>query len=199
MKKTVLLDIDGVLIRDNILLNHVNNSVVRYVKTKIPKMHNSSKVNSVLYKTYGHTAIGLEKEYGVDTTDFNQKVYNIYVMDHLYNYLDTSKKFKTDATTIRHILDIGYNVELFSNSPLEWSNAVRNFIDQRLKTGVYEKPKIETYLKFDSQRDYIFVDDKLDNRRPVLFFDNWTPIHFSENVESRMVKTINSVDKIIDI
>jgi hypothetical protein len=199
MKKTVLLDIDGVLIRDNILLNHVNNSVVSYVKTKIPKMHNSSKVNSFLYKTYGHTAIGLEKEYGVDTKDFNEKVYNIYVMDHLYNYLDTSKKFKTDATTIRHILDIGYNVELFSNSPLEWSNAVRIFIDPRLKTGVYEKPKIETYLKFDSKRDYIFVDDKLDNLRPVLFFDNWIPIHFSENVESPMVKTIHTIDEIIDI
>jgi hypothetical protein len=149
-----------------------------------------------LYNAYGHTAIGLEKEYKVDARDFNKKVYNRHVIDHLYNFLDTSVEFENNAQIVRRILSMGHDVELFSNSPLDWSVPVAEKIDPRVKTGTYEKPKIESYLKFDYSRDYVFVDDKMCNLMPVIFLENWIPVHFSEQKESAWVKTISSLEEL---
>jgi hypothetical protein len=194
MKKTVLLDVDGVLVRDRVLLNHVKNSVVRYVKTKIPKEYSPTQVNNLLYKTYGHTAIGLEKEYGVDASDFNNKVYTPHILDHLYDFLEFSDEFSNDLKIVRKILSMGYDVELFSNAPLVWTEPVRHAIDSfRVNNAEYSKPNLESYLRFDKSVDYIFVDDKMCNLMPSLFFKNWTPVHFSEKCENTFIPTINSL------
>ena len=194
MKRTVLLDVDGVIIRDRVLLNHVKNNVVRYVGTKIPRGQNPVQVNNLLYKTYGHTAIGLEKEYGIDASDFNSKVYTSHVLDHLYDFLDFSDEFQKDSNIIRRILSMGYDVELFSNAPLIWTEPVRHAIDSfRVSNGEYSKPNLESYLRFDPTVDYIFVDDKMCNLMPSLFFKNWTPVHFSDRCENTFIRTINSL------
>lgn len=195
MRKTLLLDVDGVLIRDRVLLNHVKSSVVRYVRTKISKDSNPTQVNNFLYKTYGHTAIGLEKEYGVDASDFDHRVYTPHVLDHLYDFLDTTE-FQRDANFVREIIDKGHPVELFSNSPLVWSLPVALAIDTKIKTGTYMKPNTESYMKFDPLSEYIFVDDKMCNLMPVLFLENWVPVHFSDQVESKFVKTISSLEEL---
>lgn len=195
MKRTILLDVDGVIIRDRILLNHVRNNVVNYVRTKLPKEQNPAQVNNLLYKAYGHTAIGLEKEYGIDTSDFNSKVYTRKVLGHLDDFLEFSNEFTRDSKTIRRILSMGYDVELFSNAPLVWTEPVRRAIDDfRVSNGEYSKPKMSSYLKFDPTVDYIFVDDKMCNLLPCLFFKNWTPVHFSKNCENTFIRTIDSLD-----
>jgi hypothetical protein len=176
---TLLLDIDGVLIRDKVLLDHVKHNIVKYVYKKVPSNNSPHKLNNLLYRAYGHTAVGLKKEYGVDTRDFDYRVYTPQVLDHLDDFLDT-REFQNDAEIVRNILSMGWNVELFSNSPLVWSEPVKYAIDStRIKNGgVYEKPKIDTYLKFDPFHKYVFVDDKVCNLLPTLFLDNWKQIHF---------------------
>lgn len=195
MKRTVLLDVDGVIIRDKVLLNHVRNSVVKYVQTKLPKEQNPVQVNNLLYKAYGHTAIGLEKEYGIDASDFDSKVYSRQVLGQLDNFLEFSNEFSKDQKTIRRILSMGYDVELFSNAPLAWTEPVRRALDDfRVSTGEYSKPNLESYLRFDPTVDYIFVDDKVCNLMPCLFFKNWTPVHFSNNHENTFIRKINSLE-----
>lgn len=196
MNKTLLLDVDGVLIRDKCLLDHVKYNAVRYVSKKLPTVH-ASRTNSLLYKAYGHTAIGLEKEYDIDASDFDAWVYTPQLIEQLEEFIETSDEFKHDVKTIRGILTMGYDVELFSNAPLVWTEPVRRAIDDfRVNNGVYSKPNIDSYTRFDKSVNYVFVDDKMCNLLPSLFFKNWTPIHFSEYQESQFLPTINSLDSI---
>ena len=195
MKPTILLDVDGVLIRDRNLLNQVSVGAARYVGSKLPHEKNPTQLNRLLYKAYGHTATGLEKEFGIDASDFNKKVYTRKLLNQLDDYLESSDDFKKDAQTVRRLLSMGYDVELFSNAPLVWTEPVRHALDAfRVSTSEnYSKPNIDSYLKFDKSVDYVFVDDTISNLIPCLLFKNWTPVHFSERCENTFVKTINSL------
>ena len=81
--KSLLLDIDGVVLRSPLLLAHVQDNCVKYVASKLPEAKNPRDVNRVLYMTHGHTARGLSKAFQIDTSDFNEKVYDKRLLDHL--------------------------------------------------------------------------------------------------------------------
>ena len=174
----LLLDIDGVIIRNKPLLGHVKHNIVRYVDSKV-KTNNPAQLNELLFKTHGHTAKGLEKEFGIDTSDFNSFVYDVHTIDHLYEFLKTDE-FKRDAELIKRSKD---DVSFFSNSPLVWSIPVRNAIDKRIHTAVYTKPELKNYSMWN-EREAIIVDDRIENLLPALFFKNLTPIHFSDPLDS---------------
>jgi hypothetical protein len=193
--KTLLLDVDGVLVRDRVLLDHVKHNAIQYVAKKLP-MSNARCMNSILYKAYGHTAIGLNEVYGFDVRDYNDRVYDSHLINHLRDFIHKSDEFKQDSETIRELLSIGHPVELFSNAPREWTEPIRSAIDERVKNGVYSKPELKTYVKFNPYKDYVFVDDKMCNLTTSLFFKNWTPIHFSDHVENTFIPTINSLSSI---
>jgi hypothetical protein len=199
MSKTLLLDIDGVLVRDQVLMDHIKFNIVRYVNKKLPGCGNPRKLNNLLYRAYGHTAVGLRKEYGLETHDFDSCVYTPQVIGHLEDYLDTPE-FHMDADIIRNVLSLGWNVELFSNAPLVWSEPVKYSIDPlRVRnSGVCEKPKFETYMKFDPFRKYVFVDDKVCNLLPTLVFDNWKQIHFTTNKHEggQFMTSVSSMDEL---
>ncbi len=190
----LLLDIDGVLIRDHVLLDHVKHNIIKYVNRKLPGTPPSAKINSLLYRAYGHTAKGLQKEFGIDTRDFDFYVYNPKVINHLYDFLDSSEEFHEDVKLLRKC---GREIELFSNAPLAWSDAVREAIGLTERPSVYSKPDIESYLAVDNGEPVTFVDDKMCNLMPALFFPNWTPIHFSERKETEFIKTVTSINEIV--
>lgn len=198
MNHRLLLDIDGVLIRDDILLNHVKSNVVRYVRKKLPAMKRPEKINNLLYKAYGHTAIGIQEEFGLDVSDFNDYVYNRYLIAHLYDYINHDEKFKKDAFMIKLLCQADKNVTFFSNAPLCWSEPIREAIDLRItNTEGNLKPKIESYLKFGFDEKIIFVDDKIENLLPTIMLGNWTPIQYSENGgDSQHIKIIHDISEI---
>lgn len=181
--KVLLLDIDGVLVRDPLLLQHVKYNVIDYVRTKLPEAKNPARVNSILYKTYGHTARGLKRSFKIDASDFDEKVYDKKLIDHLWSVI-TTNDFQQDAKIINEIEASGWDVQLFSNSPLEWSIPVlqvigggtKNFKDHR-----HLKPSLAAYAKFSTKNRYLFVDDTLINLYAAKIFPNWTPIHYCEN------------------
>jgi FMN phosphatase YigB (HAD superfamily) len=180
MVSNILLDIDGVIIRDPLLLEHVRYNVVEYVRGKLPQSKNPEKANRLLYKVYGHTGLGLQKAFRIDTRDFNKNVYNEGVLRHLYAILDTPQ-FKEDAKILKE-LSKDFKVTLFSNSPLEWSVPVRDSISHQISIA-YDgnmKPDLKAYMNFPTDVKYIFVDDKTDNLMPTVQMQNWTPIKFSE-------------------
>lgn len=177
-----MLDIDGVLVRDPLLLNHVQTNVIEYVRTKLPEAKDPARVNRILYKTYGHTARGLQKSFKIDASDFDEKVYNRKLIDHLW-YVLTSNEFQQDAKIINEIESSGWNVQLFSNSPLVWSMPVMETIGGRTKNFKDHrnlKPSIRAYTKFSTKNRYLFVDDTLANLYTANLFPNWIPVQYGD-------------------
>jgi hypothetical protein len=98
--KSLVLDIDGVLIRDRRLLAHVRHNCVRYVAKKLPECKDPAYTNRLLYATAGHTARGLQNNFGIDTSDFNREVYDRPVRDRLWEVL-SGTQFQQEAKEIR--------------------------------------------------------------------------------------------------
>lgn len=195
MARTLILDIDGVIIRDRLLLEHVRYNIVQYVRAKLPDSKNPARVNEILYNSYGHTGKGLKTSFLVDSSDFNEQVYNQSVLSHLSAIL-TTPEFKQDAKIIRDILANNWNVCFLSNSPLAWSTPIKEAISKDIKIVYnedYLKPQIDSYLQFSQDGEYVFVDDKLTNLNPALFLKNWTPVHFNEEYKKSTFLTIGSM------
>lgn len=185
--KSLILDVDGVLVRDRLLLEHVKSNAVDYVRSKLPKAPEPARVNRVLYNRYGHTATGLNKAFGFDVSDFNEKVYDKRLIDHLWSVLSGSD-FQEDAEIINDIAKSGWDVTLFSNSPLVWTLPVRAAISDQVKIEFeddFHKPDIRAYMSFDNTKTHLFVDDKEINLRTINYMGNWVPVLYSENENNR--------------
>jgi len=195
--KSLILDVDGVLVRDRLLLEHVKSNVVDYVRAKLPTAPQPGRVNSVLYMKYGHTATGLKEAFGFDVKDFNEKVYDKRVIDHLWSVL-SGTEFQQEASIINEIQKCGWDVTLFSNSPLTWTLPVRSAISDDVKIaldGQFYKPDIRAYMKFDNYKTHLFVDDKEINLRAAKYLKNWVPVKYTENKDKDFV----SVSSIWDL
>ncbi len=193
MAASVLLDIDGVILRDRLLLEHVRHNVVEYVREKLPHSKTPELTNRLIYKVYGHTGVGLQKAFKIDTRDFNKKVYNDGMLRHLYNVMNTPQ-FKEDSKIIKELSE-DYKVTFFSNAPLEWSIPVRDAISNRISIA-YDgnmKPDMQAYSNFPNDVKHIFVDDNVGNLNPTLYLKGWTPIHFSEEGKNSKFLTIGSM------
>ena len=118
--KSLLLDIDGVVVRDKLLLSHVKENCVNYVASKLPEAKSPRDVNRVLHLSHGHTARGLNMVFKIDTSDFNEKVYDKRLMDHLAEVIYGSE-FQEEAKEIHELTQNGWKVTLFTNSPVKWA------------------------------------------------------------------------------
>lgn len=179
MNSSLVLDIDGVLVRDPLLLAHVKSNIIEYVRQKVPSCSQPARLNSVLYKRHGHTARGLQQTFKVDTSDFNQKVYDGRVHDHLWSIL-SGNEFQRDAEIIHELTRSGWDVTLFSNSPLYWSLPVAQAIGGDIKVhydGLFLKPDVRGYM-FETDKQHLYIDDSLRNLQTAGTLPNWTPVYF---------------------
>jgi|LakMenE01Jun11ns_1017448.scaffolds.fasta_scaffold9956061_2 FMN phosphatase YigB (HAD superfamily) len=180
MNSLLLLDVDGVIIKDKLLLEHVKYNAVQYVRTKLPDAKDPARVNQLLYNRYGHTARGLHNAFGIDTKDFNTFVYDESLLTHLGHVL-MSDEFKSDAEIIRK-LSHQWDTRLFSNAPLDWTLPIA----ERLGVSVshdhlFVKPDPRVYSKFPRDVKKYYVDDSINNLWTAGYMYNWVPIHFDEN------------------
>lgn len=188
MGGTLLLDVDGVLIRNKALLNHVKDNCVRYVQTKMPECKNPKDLNRVLYLTHGHTARGLTYTFGVPTNDFNEKVYDKQLLSHLYDVI-YGTEFQSEAKELTGLVDDGWNVTLFTNSPQEWARPVADAIGSSIGvvcpgrdlSRTWLKPEASAYTHFPKYQKYVYVDDSLKNLGTSRWLPNWTSVQFTEN------------------
>ena len=175
----LLLDCDGVVIRDRLLMAHVKHNATRYVRHKIPDCKDPAEVNHLMSLVYGHTARGLEVGFEVDASDYNSHVYDKSLMTHLADVLE-GPDFQKDAKIIHEIINDGWDVTLFSNAPVEWLWPTALSISDLIKCkSVQYKPEFNAYSGFDD-KNVTFVDDSLKNLGTIRDRKNWTPIHFNE-------------------
>jgi len=185
--KSLVLDIDGVLIRDRLLLAHVQDNCVQYVRSKLPEAKEPHKVNSVLYLAHGHTARGLSRSFGIDTRDFNAKVYDRKLIDHLSEVI-YGTEFQKEAAEIHDLARQGWKVTLFTNSPAEWAIPISRAISDEIyidccghdATSTSFKPDAERYSNFEKHYTHLFIDDSLKNLGTARWLPNWHPVHFNE-------------------
>jgi hypothetical protein len=203
--KTLLLDIDGVIIRDKPLLKHVSDNCVQYVATKLPHAKNPAESNRLLYLGNGHTARGLERTFKIDASDFNEKVYTKQLINHLYEVI-YGNEFQQDAKEIHEIVKSGWNVTLFTNSPYEWAGPIASAIDttginivcpSRDWSKAHFKPEAGAYINFPKDVSYVFVDDSLKNLGTSRWLPNWKSVYFCEdkhlNTNPEWCPTIGSI------
>ena len=187
MPPCLLLDIDGVIIRDRLLMAHVKHNAIRYVKKKLPECDEPAETNRVLYMAHGHTARGLRDSFGLDVSDYNDEVYDKSLMTHLADVLET-EQFVRDAELVHRLADKGWAVTLFSNAPHKWCAPVALAISDQIKircpgpdmNTALMKPDPKFYLEFDNCKGYYYVDDSLKNIGAVRNLSNWRAIHFNE-------------------
>jgi FMN phosphatase YigB (HAD superfamily) len=189
--KSLLLDIDGVLVRDKSFQNKIIKKCIKYVQSKLPESNNPAIVANILYKKYGHTAIGLNKTFGIDTSDFNNFIYTNDILDNLQT-ITKSDIFQRDALYIRDLIDLGWEVNLFSNAPdsYQWmvAAAIHDVIGcHPLGTNGENrqlKPDPLAYKYFSKQKTHVFIDDSIINLDTASKLPNWHPVHYSSDEKS---------------
>ena len=185
--KGLLLDIDGVLVRDKLLMEHVKENCVRYVASKLPECKNPRDTNRLLYLSHGHTARGLSMAFQVDTSDFNEKVYDKRLMEHLAEVI-YGTEFQQEAKEIHELTEKDWKVTLFTNSPVEWAVPIGRAISDNVyidcaghdasKTPL--KPEATRYVKYSKHMTHLYVDDSLKNLGTAKYMPNWHPVYFNE-------------------
>jgi len=197
----LLLDVDGVIIRDQRLLGHVRHNAARYVKKKLPTCTDPVAINNIMYMGFGHTARGLSAVYQKDSSDFNEFVYDANLMKHLYWVLE-SDEFINDANTIHNLTCEGWEVTLFSNAPYQWVHPISLAINDKIKIRCpgpdlrksYLKPEPQFYMEFDTCESYNYVDDSLKNIGAVRNLPNWYPIYFGPHENNLWCPQIETLD-----
>jgi len=188
--KSLLLDIDNVVVRDRLLLEHVKDNCVRYVAAKLPESKSPRDVNKLLYTKYGHTARGLQKAFQIDASDFNEKVYDKRLMDHLAEVI-YGTEFQLEAKEIHDLTKREWKVTLFTNSPIEWAGRVARAIGDEVHVVCAEsdatqgplKPEAAMYTQFPKHLTNIFVDDSLKNLETARWLPNWHPVLFNQGLK----------------
>lgn len=186
MSKSLLLDIDGVIVRDRALLDHVKDNCVSYVRQKLPAAKDPREVNRILYLAHGHTARGLKNAFQIDTSDFNEKVYDRKLLDHLAEVI-YGTEFQQEAKEIHGLVEQGWDVTLFTNSPSVWALPVARAIGDDIYVhcpstnleNTWLKPEAGAYKYFPSDQHHILVDDSLKNLGTLRWLSNWSPVYFN--------------------
>ena len=66
--KSLLLDVDGVVLRNPLLMNHLKENCVSYVRKKLPASKDPYATNHVLYLAHGHTFLRLIRAISTNTS-----------------------------------------------------------------------------------------------------------------------------------
>jgi FMN phosphatase YigB (HAD superfamily) len=181
----LLLDMDGVILRNNTAHKHIAFRCQQYVR-KITGIKNPIKVsilNKQLYESTGHTFLGLKNlGYPINLDEFNE-----YVYDDMSIIKNINAKETNQLTLLKKKCeDKNIKIYIFSNAPIIWSHTILSHMncDIPILSSEYLKPQIEYYNIVESiiSEKILFVDDKLMNIMPVINRKRWTTYLFNEDI-----------------
>jgi len=186
-KHALLIDVDGVLLRDKGLLNYVSNKCVSFVrKYSNPKLatYNEAKlVNKSLYSNYGHTLRGMhkvwQKEYQEDSLQqlylesynaFNDIVYDSDSIDNLHSYMKSVEFFEQSQKIVELCLECKSKdipVMMFSNAPFKWCEPVAMKLENIYGEGIFQdiitpgNIAFHPYLHKPDKQLYVNVEEQV--------------------------------------
>jgi FMN phosphatase YigB (HAD superfamily) len=222
LKKVVLVDFDGVVLRNKTADIQVAKRAGIYTWRKMNSIkshdHNlispkqAEDVNYNLYKGYGHTLTGL-KHTGIPNChmkDYNKLVYDTIDYEKARS---SNNNFDDLRVLINYCLEHHHEIYFFSNAPFRWmNNLLKN--DQDILSSVDDIRKVlkiseddETYLKpyshiYDkinshfNKENIIFIDDNIGNIRPVMNNVAWTNILFC-SVNKKINNKLYFIDDLV--
>jgi FMN phosphatase YigB (HAD superfamily) len=226
MKRVLLLDYDGVILRNS----HANNLIAQragYYTRYVSSVHNKFMVDAKvsqdlcynLYKGFGHTLLGIDAV-GFHHKDVSLKSYNGFVYSHVdYNELTNANNDMADVHSVfTTCKKNNIDVFVFSNSPKVWiqntlkkqQHILHHVEDIRDVLGVDDddalmlKPLPKIYDMIDDlfkEREIVFVDDSACNLQYTLTKSNWTNVLYCglNCTTSKNMHMINNLARLHDI
>ena len=220
--KALLLDVDGVVYRNQKVLKKVTQNIVKYVENELHvSCDQAHDVNQFLYSHFGHTYTGLRAIYNIDKSidHFNNKVYDDKLLADVATYID--EVVIDDSITIRSLSEEcmlkDVDLYLFTNAPFEWCSTVlkamklQSYIDESnilscnhdvLERDMKPNPNVyETVYRYIAHKNhdevgFMFVDDSFQNLIPLLNAPRWQPVFLNNHgldMKSKRIPTISGL------
>jgi FMN phosphatase YigB (HAD superfamily) len=203
-KKVLLLDYDGVVLRNNVANNLVAKRAGLYTRNVISMKNNYMVDNQAatdmcfnLYKGFGHTLLGIQA-IGLNDPNVCLRNYNRFVYSHI-DY-DELRLTNNDMKDVKKVVELcrekNVSTYMFSNSPKVWIKQTLGYQQQELAHDIADvkdilnlrdddatmlKPLPAIYDLIDhmfSDCEIIFVDDSACNFQYTLSRPNWTNVLF---------------------
>lgn len=196
MSSSVLLDFDGVLIKNKHISNLIETKSIEYIQKKYNKSIKASKtINTYFYKTFGHTAIGLNQH------DYRNNIleYNEFVFENMdYQTIDNLMTLN-DRLLLREFKKYDRkHFGLFTNAPIAWCENICSLAQIDLYAFVEEeksftsddgliKPQNEIYQFVEDtlikNEEIHFIDDNLINFKCIVDNDRWKPHLLDKSID----------------
>lgn len=181
-RNITLIDFDGVIYRNTRAHKIISQRILQYVQKSVKSIRNNqdlSRLNEYLYKTYGHTVIGLNKlGYNINIHDFNDYVYS----ELPYSDICMNEDIVFPPDTF-----------LFSNAPEYYCNKISKQTLPNVRhilpfycDSFFLKPEKRIYTQISqlfAMYDITFIDDSFINLKPVIDNEQWTPILFNNDIK----------------
>ena len=181
-RRSVFLDIDGVILRHRGIQTRVAQRCSLYVAKKLGVgLEVGQGVNRLMYETYGHTLYGFEEGVGSLEREFTEFVYSLRLMEELAG-LKKDPGVQEDREELWKLLDRceknGVDVWIMSNAPKVWCDGVLDLMDWKLKEDRvlhcghtwYKnelKPSVRVFMSVQeahgSEGELVLVDDSVRN------------------------------------
>lgn len=215
MNKAILLDFDGVIVRNRRIDRAVANACVRSVaRVAGVSFQEARRANRQLYPSVcGHSSEVLRRAYGVacDVEAFNRLVYEEFMDYRSVERMLTSKDRRHADRVASAIQAWGpERTFVFSNAPVVWCERLADMFGvggvlsaERMAcsdaTGAL-KPRAEAYEEAErivrevdeSLERFVLVDDAWQNVRALEGLDAWTGIHFPSGAPvERMIRAVD--------
>lgn len=192
-EKALVLDLDAVIVPQCPLIgDRICKFVADHLKVSLAA---GTNLNRIMYKTYGHSYIGLKKHCFIPQSfsEFNQLIYKD--LDEFAGWLakpDTIAKAEDAGRAISDLKLRGFVPVVFTNAPSLWCDFVLESTGLSAKLPIrltcddaaLLKPLDAAYGRVErhlgSNVLYHFVDDSITNLAPVYQRDRWSSYHFKD-------------------
>lgn len=177
----LLLDLDGVVFRHPAAFARIHARVTKFVATRVPNTCAHMEVHEALYRSHGHTLLGLRDTLGDTSTiaEFNRFVFDAAFIEEVRR-IPRPNETELHSAAVRRLVAFAtqrhVDVYIFTNAPRNWVNyalsttgLASTFEPQRVLVGEelgYLKPQHEAYAAVEERvraARITFVDDSLIN------------------------------------
>lgn len=210
MSTRLLLDYDGVLLRNNKLKQYQHIRSTKFLREVTGlSMKTCNNINKTYYPAHGHTVIMINKMFDESVTlrDYNDYVFDLNALSKLDGLVDD--KTKTHMLgfqkVIKHCQLRRIPWSIFTNAHPNWVTYFSHALDFDLKCDILWtednvellKPNPQSYQRIESifvDSIFVFVDDSRKNVQACVDRPRWFPVEFGDfDVPSKIICALETI------